>query len=772
MAETLPRKANTVPPIPVGQASETLTLLSSVPGRARWQTNTLQGQPRRAAAVQVALRGHPGVTGASASPITGRVLVLWDAAHLAFQSRAAVERALYAKILSEEATALVWKEIKRDTKASRLVGKLIIGGAKLGMTLFSRIIWGAMAASPLVGPISALGLAATVITGYEFLRAFWRTITGQSGITTGTLIGAATLSSIALRENVTALIVLWLLNLGEYLEMLTLRRTRRAIRNLLATDEDEIWLLIDGKEVAVTGGAVHPGNLVAVYAGRKIAVDGEVVSGSGTVNEAPITGESMPVVRKVGDMVFAGSILLAGKLEVRVSSVGDETVVGRLIQRVEQAHSLRPQIQKVGDSFAKKVVPSSFAAAIIVLVVTRDPRRALTMLLVACPCAAGLATPTAVSASIGNSARRGILIKGGTHLEAMAGIDTVCFDKTGTLTASQPTVQRVLPWGQGVSEQDVLLVAARAERGSQHPLALAILERAAHPITGFPADDEVEIVAGRGVRCWNGQSEAMAGNHGLLEQFGIDIPEALANHALACSAQAETVVFVVRDRALIGLVGIYAPVRTQAKEAISQLRSAGVQHLVMLTGDTEPVAAAVASQVGIDEWLARLLPQAKFDSIQNLRNQGRKVAMVGDGINDAPALALADVGIAMGTAGSDVAIETADIALAADDLRNVATTLKISRHTMRVIRQNYALALGTNSLGLYLAAVGSINPIIAAVLHNLSTILVISNSSRLIGFDPFAVGSGFEAEKHDAPQQPGDTERGTGKKRNLKQQAA
>jgi cation-transporting P-type ATPase C len=465
-----------------------------------------------------------------------------------------------------------------------------------------------------------------------------------------------------------------------------------------------------------------------VRAGQRIPVDGIIDNGAGTVNESAITGESMPVHRSAGDRVFAGTVLLAGRLHIHITHTGSDTAVGKLIERVEMAQSLRPEIQTVGDAFARQVVPASFLSAALVLLVTGDARRALTMLLVACPCAAGLATPTAVSASIGNSARRGILIKGGTHLESMAELDTIGFDKTGTLTESALSIERVVSCADGYTEERVLYLAARAEIHSQHPLGLAVVKHAGLK----EAAGEFELLPGRGIRCWWDEHEVLVGSSRLLEEFQIEtngagLPQANGN---------ESVMYVAHQRRLVGMIGISARVRSQAPAALQRLRDSGISRLLLLTGDSDGVAETVADAVGISDWRARLLPEQKFEAIQTLRARGAKVAMVGDGVNDAPALAIADVGIAMGTAGSDVAIETADIALASDQLHHIADVLQISRRTMSVVRQNYGLSLGVNSVGLFLAAVGKLSPIFAAVLHNLSTILVILNSSRLIHYDP------------------------------------
>ena len=711
-----------------------MILLSNVPGRQRWSVPDINSKPRLAAAVEIALRNESGALLVKVNPLTGRILLKWHPSQKPPEIRSIVRSALDKGPVS--LAVYQNRRVTPDPKVRKLIGKLVLGGIKLTLILFSRVIWGAAASGPLAGPIMVMSISGTIITGFDFLRALCRTVTGKKGITTGTLIGAATLSSIALSENVTALIVIWLLNLGEYLEEVTLRRTRAAIRDLLSTDDEEIWVWVNGVEVCMQAKEVHRGALVVAHAGRKIPVDGVIETGEATINEAPITGESMPAIRSAGDSVYAGTILIGGTIRIRVTGVGSQTVVGKLIERVELAQTLRPQIQTIGDRFARKVVPSSFLAAGLVLLVTRDPRRALTMLLVACPCAAGLATPTAVSASIGNCARRGILVKGGTHLESMATLNTVAFDKTGTLTDSQPTVSQVIPCASGYTEERVLSLAARAEVHSQHPLAIAIVSRAGLTRSDVEDGSEFELLQGRGVRVRWAEHEVLAGNLRLLQEFDVELsPE---NQQLFDSqvGHAETVVYVAHQRRLVGLIAISVQVRPEAVGALVRLRQAGVSRLVMLTGDLDHVARHVANEVGVTEWRARLLPEDKFDAIQAMRASGRRVAMVGDGVNDASALAVADVGFAMGAGGSDVAVETADVALASDDLRHVADVMHISRRTMRVVRQNYSLALGVNSIGLYLAAAGTINPIAAAVLHNLSTLLVVFNSSRLIGFDP------------------------------------
>jgi cation-transporting P-type ATPase C len=623
-----------------------------------------------------------------------------------------------------------------DEGAER-VRDLYVGGAVLAGGLLNRMLFGSVVAGqPWLTVVVGV---ATLLTGLPFLRGAWRTVTRGRPLTTDTLVSSATIASLFLGEAVTALTVIWLLNIGEYLQSLVLHRTRRAIRALLELEEIEVWLVVGDLEVTTSTDRLTVGDLIVVHAGKRIPVDGRVEDGTATINEAPITGESMPVIRNAGDQVYAGTVVMAGRIRVRVERIGADTAVGRLIERVELAQESRAPIQTIGDRFSRRFVPASFILAMLVLVVTRDIRRALTMLLVACPCASGLATPTAVSAGIGNGARRGILIKGGRPLEIAAQVDVIVLDKTGTLTTGTPSVSRVITCDPDrYTPEHVLSIAANAELHSEHPLALAVVALARDQAVVIDPHEECQIFVGRGVQAdWQGH-RILAGSASLLDEFGIDIPlgarERFAHH----TSDAETMMYVAHRDEVIGLIGVRDHVRPDAAEAIAALRSLGVRRLRMLTGDGEETAIAVAQAVGIDEWRSRMLPDQKFDEIRELRASGHIVAMVGDGINDAPSLALADVGIAMGTAGSDVAIEAADIALASDDLRRVATAMRLSQRTIGIIRQNYTIALGVNAGGVVLGALGLLNPLLAAVLHNLSTLFVVGNSARLVRYEPDA----------------------------------
>ena len=568
------------------RTTPTVSIRSSIPGRMRLQIEALRDRPRKAAAVAMAVRQAPGILEVEATPRTARLLVRYDPRLPALAVATLVRTALITPPLSleayraqqtvkhqaqehaqhEHAASCTHDHNANEEDMQGYVRNLWLGGSVLLGLLGKRLLFGAgfLAGHPAIIVITT---AATLVSGLPFFRGALRSLTSGGGLTTDTLVSSATLASLVLRESVTGLTVNWLLNLGEYLQTLTLQRTRRAIRELLSTGEDEVWVVQATGEVRQPLPAVQPGELVAVYAGTRIPVDGTVTAGTGTVNEAPITGESMPVFRNVGDTVYAGTILLAGSLRVRVTSVGTQTVVGRLIQRVEEAQELRAPIQTVGERFSARFVPMSFVLAGGVFLLTRDVRRAVTMLLIACPCAAGMATPTAVSAAIGNGARHGVLIKGGTYLEAAATLDTVVFDKTGTLTVGAPNVEQVAALDDTYTPDQVLSLAANGELHSQHPLALAVVSHARNRQIVIEPHDACQIFVGRGIRAdWIG-NRILVGSRQLLAEFDVPMPaEAEALYAQYAAA-GEAVMYVAYQDRVAGLIGVRDTIRPEAAAA-------------------------------------------------------------------------------------------------------------------------------------------------------------------------------------------------------------
>jgi cation-transporting P-type ATPase C len=372
--------------------------------------------------------------------------------------------------------------------------------------------------------------------------------------------------------------------------------------------------------------------------------------------------------------------------------------------------------------------------AALTFLVTRDVRRAMTMLLVACPCAVGLATPTAISAAIGNGARRGILIKGGAHLEAAARVDAIVFDKTGTLTVGRPVVTNVISFDDDWSPERVLAYAASSEVHSRHPLAQAVIRSTEERRIEIPPHEECEVLLGQGMRVHSDGRIILIGSREFLRQQHVAISAAAHRWVGRLQRATETPLLLAVDGTLIGLVSLRDTVRPESRAVLDALRADGVQRMVLLTGDHPDTAAAVAGELGITEFRAQVMPEDKQDVVRALRAEGYTVAVVGDGTNDAPALALADIGIAMGVSGTDVAVETADVALANDDLRALLELRELSRHAITVIRQNYGMSIAVNMAGLLVSAAGALSPVVAAVLHNASSVVVVGNSSRLIRY--------------------------------------
>jgi cation-transporting P-type ATPase C len=415
--------------------------------------------------------------------------------------------------------------------------------------------------------------------------------------------------------------------------------------------------------------------------------------------------------------------------------VGRDTAIGRIITRVEEAEADRAPIQTVGENFSRRFVPASFALSGLTLLLTGDVRRAMTMLLVACPCAVGLSTPTAISAAIGNGARRGILIKGGAHLEAAGRVDAIVFDKTGTLTLGRPVVTNVLSFDEAWTPEQVLAYAASSEIHSRHPLAQAVIRSTEERRIEIPSHEVCEVLLGQGMRTRSDDGrELLIGSQDLLRQQQVPVSEEAGDWVWRLQRAAETPLLLAVDGKLIGLVSLRDTVRPESRAVLDALRADGVRRIVLLTGDSSETAAAVAAELGIDEFRAQVMPEHKQDVVRQLRAEGYVVAVVGDGTNDAPALALADIGIAMGVSGTDVAVEAADVALASDDLHALLDLRELGRRTITGIQQNYGMSIAVNTAGLAVSAGGALSPVLAAILHNASSVAVVGNSSRLIHY--------------------------------------
>src|SRR5271154_4714781 len=522
-----------------------LLVVSDAAGRMRVKVPWVRADSRRAVAVEDAVAKCDGVRAVHAYPRTGNVVVWYSPRRC---DRPAVLAAINdaARVAAEliPARAPHSSEI-RNTDVLRMV----IGGAALALLGVRRYVF---ARPPLLGPSGRLvATGVTVFTGYPFLRGALRSLrSGKAG--TDALVSAATVASLILRENVVALTVLWLLNIGEYLQDLTLRRTRRAISELLRGSQDTAWIRLtdgpqSGTEIQVPIDTVEIGDEVVIHDHVAIPVDGEVVDGEAVVNQSAITGENLPVSVTVGTQVHAGSVVVRGRLVVRAEAVGNQTTIGRLTPRVEGAHHARAPIQPVGETFPRRFVPTSFIVSAITLAITGDERPAMTMLLIACPCAVGLSTPTVISAAIGNGARRGILIKGGSHLEQAGRVDAIVFDKTGTLTVGRPVVTNIVAMHKDWQPEQVLAYAASSELHSRHPLAEAVIRSTEERRIIIPPHEECEVLVGLGMRTWADGRTLLLGSPSLLRSENVEVSREAADWVDKLRRQAETPLLLAVD---------------------------------------------------------------------------------------------------------------------------------------------------------------------------------------------------------------------------------
>jgi Cd2+/Zn2+-exporting ATPase len=545
-------------------------------------------------------------------------------------------------------------------------------------------------------------------------------------------------------------LVVFLFSLGETLESYTMDRARNAIHSLMELAPAEATLLRDSEQQRVPVDELAVGDVILVRPGERLPMDGVVRQGTSAVNQAPITGESIPVEKRPGAEVFAGTVNGEGALEIEVTRVAEDNSISRVIHMVEEAQAQKAPTQRWVDVFARYYTPAVVGLAVLIAAVPPllfaqpflEPDaghgwlyRALALLIIACPCALVISTPVSIVSAISSAARQGVLFKGGAYLEAAGGLRVVAFDKTGTLTHGEPEVTDVLAQEEGRGER-VLGLAATVESRSEHPLARAIVTAAEERGVAFTPAKEVEALTGRGVRAAVDDTRLYVGNRTLCDEMGIPVPETLVARGEALEDEGKTVMFVassVDGRPLVaGLIAVADIVRPDAREAIASLKRIGIRRTVMLTGDNERTAEAIAAQAGLDDFRANLLPGEKVDAIEGLLAEYDQVAMVGDGINDAPALARATVGIAMGGAGTDQALETADVALMADALNGLPFAIRLSRRTLNVVRQNIAFSLLVTAAFAALAIPGLATLWMAVVADMGASLIVILNGMRLL----------------------------------------
>jgi Cd2+/Zn2+-exporting ATPase len=576
---------------------------------------------------------------------------------------------------------------------------------------------------------SASGFIGAIVLGYPIILTAIKDL--RLGLLSiNELVAIAVLAAFASGDYKTAGVVAFFMLLGEIIETRTAEGARLSIESLIKiTPTKARRIKGDKTEEEVAASELTIGDVIRIRPGDNVAADGVILAGEGSFNQAAITGESLPVDKKPGDQVFAGTQNLTGVLEIKVSRAGTDTTLGRVRELILAAERTKLPIMKIVDQYMGFYTPLVLVIGALVWAFTRDLERVIAVLVVACPCAFILATPTAMVAALSAAARLGILIKNVADIELAAKINAFIFDKTGTLTTGQLAVSRLAPV-EGVQPADLLRIAATAEKYSNHPTAKALANIAADVGLMLPEPKNFAETAGRGVKAEVDGAKVLVGRAQWLKDNGVT--EDVLKSVDVNETEGYSLIFVARDGKCIGWVGMQDMTRPEAKASLAGLKENGVRRIAMISGDRQPVATRVAAEIGCEEAKGDCLPQTKVDFVKAMKAKGYKVAVVGDGVNDAPALAAGDIGIAMGAAGSEVAIHSATIALMNNDLRRLPFLVQLSRSTRAVINQNFMAGILFIIVGLTLAALGYVGPIVAAILHNVGSFIVIFNSARLV----------------------------------------
>ncbi len=689
-----------------------------------------------ATVIEHALQRTDGVLEASVSYAAERLRLEYDSEKIARQAIVRRIEALGYGVL-EEGREAGWFAEHRELIFSGVAGLLLLAGWLMGLAGWPR------------GLSLGLLLGAYAAGGFYTLRDAWQSVKSRSfDIDILMIVAAAGAAALGAWEE--GALLLFLFSLGHALEHMAMDRARRAIEALAELAPRTAVVQRDGTEIEVRVEDLQRGDRAIVKPGQRIPADGQVASGNSAVDQAPVTGESMPVDKQPGDKVFAGTVNGEGALVVEVTKLSRESTLARMVEMVAEAQTQKSPTQRFTDRFERIFVPVVLMGAALLIVLpplfgfpfAESFYRAMAVLVAASPCALAIATPSAVLSGIARAARGGVLIKGGAHLENLGTLNAIAFDKTGTLTVGKPQVTDVVTVSG--SEDELLGIAAAAESRSAHPLAQAVVAEAKRRGLDWNEAGEVEAVTGKGLRAQFDGKKIAIGNARLFE--GAAIPEAVRQHAERLEAEGKTTMLIQADGRFLGVLALADTPREGVRDVLSRLHRIGIRKTIMLTGDNDRVGRAIADAVGLDEVKAGLLPEDKVKAMEELGQRYGQVAMVGDGVNDAPAMARATVGVAMGGAGTDVALETADVALMADDLSKLPFAVALSRASRRIIRQNLWVSLGVVALLIPSTLFGWAGIGLAVLIHEGSTIIVVVNALRLLAYKTSSVGESFRKQ--------------------------
>ncbi len=572
-------------------------------------------------------------------------------------------------------------------------------------------------------------LISAVVGGFPVFVLAVTNILRDFDLTAGVMVSVAMIAALIVGEYSAMALVAFMMVIGEALEDFTKERADHALKELNQLVPSIVTLRMDGEDVDVPLGSVRKGDTALIRPGSRIPVDGEIIEGTASINQSSITGESMPIDKTIGEEVFAGTLVSSGALTVKVENVGETTALGKMIQLVEEAQSTQAPVQRIANRYAQFFAPIAIVIAGITWMVTGEILRGVTMLVAICPCSLVLATPTAIVAAIGNTAKNGVLVKHGTAMEQIGKVDVVAFDKTGTVTFGEPIVTSVTSL-RGLSEDELIILAASAERSSEHPLAKAIIKEAVKRELTLQTPDEFVSFAGHGISAIvNGKKVAIGER--MLEEYNILVESEGIEKS---KAEGYTTIPIAVDGEYVGFVNVADTIRPESIKAIENLKKLGISKTLLITGDSKIVGEKVGRELGVSEIYSEVLPDRKLEIIRELQSNGHHVAYVGDGVNDAPALAMANVGIAMGSIGTAVAMETADIVLLTDEIGQVPYLIELSQATMKNIQTNIIVSMTIVSGSIIAGALGLFGPVIGAIMHEVAAIPVIANAATLIGW--------------------------------------
>ena len=679
------------------------------------------------------------------SLITGTILIYFEDVSLSDQNLISlIQNTLNSHIFEicknekiEKSSKYVIERKLQEESPKEIVKKILTTAGLLGYNLFFK----SKSTVALTGVRRFLNYntLATLALAMPVLKNGINSLVKNKRPNADTLSSSAIISSILLGKESAALTIMFLEEVSELLTVYTMEKTRGAIKDMLSVGENYVWKEISEDNVKrVPIEEIQKDDIIVVQTGEKISVDGKIIRGEALIDQSSITGEYMPIKKSIGEDVYAGTIIKNGNISIIAEKVGDDRTVSRIIKLVEDANSNKADIQNYADTFSAQLIPLNFILAGIVYASTRSITKAMSMLVIDYSCGIRLSTAVAFSAAINTAAKNGILVKGSNFIEELSKAETVIFDKTGTITEGKPKVQSIEVFDNSISENEMIGLAGAAEEQSSHPLAIAIMSEIKDRGIEIPKHNKIKTVVSRGVETKVGKGKEAktirVGSKKYMLENNIDLT--LATEAeRGIISRSEIGLYVSQDEKIIGLIGVSDPPRENIKKAINRLRNYGVDDIVLLTGDLRQQAETIASRMSMDSYESELLPEDKAKNILKFQSKGSNVIMIGDGVNDAPALSYANVGVALGSTRTDVAMEAADITITQDNPLLVPGVIGLSKSTVKTIKENFAMVIGLNTFALVLGATGILAPIYASVLHNSTTILVVMNSLKLLKYD-------------------------------------